>query len=68
MAVKNIFKIRQDISQDIEIFRHYVLNAVLFTVREGMLESGSSIKTENDSGLCSEKEVRTKPASSSVCL
>lgn len=34
-----------------------MLNAVLFTVREGVLESGSSPETENDSGLRSEKEV-----------
>lgn len=33
-----------------------MLSAVLFTVREGVLESGSSPETENDSGL-SEKEV-----------
>lgn len=52
---------------DTELFRHHVLNTVLFTVREGALESGSSIRPEKDSGSCSEKEVRTHPVSSSVC-
>lgn len=45
-----------------------MLNTVLFTVREGVLQSGSSIGPENDSGLWSEKEVRTNPVSSSACL
>lgn len=53
---------------DTELFRHGMLNTVLFTVREGVLQSGSSMRPENDRGLCSEKEVRTDPVSSSVCL